>query len=104
MCRSKSDKRSLARLVNVAGRLVWDEHQRLPGRGGYVHLSPQCVSKMGQSGRWEKLFRLKPDSLSAAQVSEVARQLGMWVHTRIELEAPKEACEKRGGFAKKVRL
>lgn len=103
-CRSKSDKRSLARLVSVEGRLVWDDEQRLPGRGGYVHLSPQCVSKIGQAGRWEKILHLEPGSLSATQVSEVARALATYVNSKVGADSPEKECEKRGGSAKKVRL
>ncbi len=103
-CRSKSDKRSLARLVSAEGLLVWDERQRLQGRGGYVHLAPQCVSKIAQPGRWEKLLHLEPGSLSAAQVSEVARALATFVNSKVGADAPRKECEKRGGSAKKVRL
>ena len=103
-CRSKSDKRSLARLVSVEGRLVWDEQQRLPGRGGYVHLAPQCVSKISQPGRWEKLLRLEQESLSATQVAEVVRALATFVNGQVATGTPDKACEKRGGSAKKVRL
>lgn len=83
---------------------MWDEQQRLPGRGGYVHLVPQCVSKIGQPGRWEKLLRLEQESLSATQVSEVARALATFVHSQVGAGAPEKACGKRGGSAKKVRL
>ena len=75
MCRSKGDKRTLARMVCVSGSLVWDEAQRLPGRGGYVHLSPQCVSKMGQPARWERILNLKPRTLAVEQVRVVAQAL-----------------------------
>lgn len=83
---------------------MWDELQRLPGRGGYVHLAPPCVSKISQPGRWEKLLRLQQDSLSATQVAEVARTLATFVNGQVGTGTPYKACEKRGGSAKKVRL
>jgi predicted RNA-binding protein YlxR (DUF448 family) len=55
VCRSKREKRLLARIVSVDDALVWDVHQNLPGRGGYVHLTPECVLKMGEPARWERV-------------------------------------------------
>lgn len=52
-----------------------DEHQRLPGRGGYVHATVECLSRMGQAQRWERAFRMKGVSLEASQVSRVVMEL-----------------------------
>lgn len=75
MCRATDDKRALARMVNVSGELVWDVHQRLPGRGGYVHLDAGCVSKMGDQARWERVLRLSPGTLRREQLAGVVRQV-----------------------------
>ncbi len=83
MCRSKSDKRSMARLVSAGGALEWDRDQRAPGRGAYVHLSSSCLSRMGAAPRWEHVLRLTPGSLIGAQVSEVTRSLMQEVHSRL---------------------
>jgi uncharacterized protein len=75
ICRSKGDKRSLLRLVAQASSLVVDYHQRLPGRGAYMHPSAECVSRSGQVARWERALRLKAGSLDARQVSGVVMEL-----------------------------
>jgi predicted RNA-binding protein YlxR (DUF448 family) len=80
VCRSKGDKRLLARLVGCKGALVWDVAQRAPGRGAYVHLATECLSKMGSSSRWEHVLKLSPGSLDGAQVSEVTRSMMQEVH------------------------
>jgi predicted RNA-binding protein YlxR (DUF448 family) len=75
VCRSKGGKRELARLVCSAGHLVWDEHQRAKGRGAYIHPTSECLSKMGQTARWERSLRLSSGTLSAVEVSALARVL-----------------------------
>lgn len=75
ICRSKGDKRTLIRLVAQGGFLVIDDQQRLPGRGGYVHASIDCLSRMAQSQRWERALRLQGASLEASQVSRVVMEL-----------------------------
>ncbi|MEN9844979.1 MAG: hypothetical protein RIS36_126 [Pseudomonadota bacterium] len=55
--------------------MVIDDQQRLPGRGGYVHASIDCLSRMGQSQRWERALRLQGASLEASQVSRVVMEL-----------------------------
>lgn len=80
VCRSKADKRSLVRLVCCNGALLWDDRQRAPGRGAYVHRTPECLSKMGQPGKWEHVLRIPQGTLVPAQVSEVTRGLLHEVH------------------------
>lgn len=80
VCRSKGSKQSLARLVSCKGALVWDVAQRAPGRGAYVHLTSECLSRMGSAARWEHVLKLVPGSLNAAQVSEVTRSMMQEVH------------------------
>jgi predicted RNA-binding protein YlxR (DUF448 family) len=83
VCRSKADKRSMARLVCERGALSWDYSQRAPGRGAYVHLATECLSRMGAASRWEHVLKLAPGSLVGAQVSEVTRSLMQEVHGRL---------------------
>lgn len=75
ICRSKADKRGLLRVVAVNGDLVIDDSQSLPGRGGYVHPTPECLSRMGQVARWERALRVGDVGLKASQVSRVAMEL-----------------------------
>lgn len=64
--------------------LVVDEHQRLPGRGGYVHATLECLSRMGQAQRWERAFRMKGASLEVSQVSRVVMDLMARVRGLVE--------------------
>jgi predicted RNA-binding protein YlxR (DUF448 family) len=75
VCRSKGGKQELARLVFFEGGLVWDELQRAPGRGAYVHLKPDCLSKMGQAVRWERALRLTAGALRSTQFGELTRSM-----------------------------
>lgn len=75
VCRSRSDKRTLARMVVTGGGLAWDQSQRLPGRGGYVHTTPRCASRMSSPAVWERALRLRAGTLVAEQVSGVARSV-----------------------------
>jgi predicted RNA-binding protein YlxR (DUF448 family) len=101
ICRSKGDKRTLIRLVAQDGVLIIDDQHRLPGRGGYVHPTIECVSRMGQPQRWERAFRLKGASLEASQVSRVVMELMTRVRGSV---APSEDGGTRKGQAKRIRL
>ncbi len=63
------------RLVYFEGSLVWDEQQRAEGRGAYVHRTPECLSKMGQTARWERALRLSSGSISSIEVGALSKQL-----------------------------
>ena len=83
ICRAKASKRSLARLVAYEGVLVWDVAQKASGRGAYVHLNAQCISKVSNVSSWERAFRLKKGTLKQSVVNEVARSLLQEVHSCI---------------------
>ena len=46
-CGAKKNKRSLLRFVGLDGTLVFDEAQRLPGRGAYCCRLSACLGKFG---------------------------------------------------------
>jgi hypothetical protein len=75
ICRSKGDKRSLVRIVYRNGALEVEERTSLPGRGAYVHPSIDCVSKMGNSARWEKALGLQVGSLDREQLRKIVEGL-----------------------------
>ncbi|GEM_PF-1444473 len=58
VCRRKDKQDELYRLVWNGSELVLDRGQRGTGRGGYVHKTWSCVSKMSEAKKWEKVFRL----------------------------------------------
>lgn len=75
VCRSKGGKSELARLVLVEGSLVWDKQQCASGRGAYIHLRPDCLSKMAQVSRWERALKLPAGTLKPIEVSALCRDL-----------------------------
>jgi len=75
ICRSPGKKGSFARLVARANAPVWDVEQALPGRGGYVHVTVDCLAKMAQAGRWERALRIAPGTLDVSQLRRVASEL-----------------------------
>lgn len=83
ICRSKADKRDLARMVCRDGSLLWDNAQTSSGRGAYVHVNAECASRMAQPARWEHVLRLPRGSLRSEQVSQVARTILEKVHRRM---------------------
>ncbi len=75
VCRSKGAKSSLARLVLSGNALVWDTEHALPGRGAYVHMKPECLSKMTQPARWERALRAPSEAVEVASLRKVAAEL-----------------------------
>lgn len=75
ICRSRTTKATLARVVMCGNAPVWDKDQRLPGRGAYVHVSVECLSKMAQAGKWERALRVKPGALDVVALRSVVTTL-----------------------------
>ncbi len=75
VCRAKGTKSSLVRVVLRDGAPVLDLDQKLPGRGGYVHRSLDCASKMAQPGRWERALRAAQGSVRAEDIRRAAHDL-----------------------------
>lgn len=79
MCKGKAPKSKLLRFVCLAGEVLWDKEQKLPGRGAYVHGKPGCMALLMQPGIWERALHLNAGSLSAAKLhgalSEAWKQL-----------------------------
>ncbi len=59
----------------IDGELIIDESQRLPGRGGYIHPTTDCLSRMGQVSRWERALRVEGRGLEQTQVARLAMEL-----------------------------
>lgn len=70
-CRTKAGKAELVRIVaDAGGRLVIDGRQLLPGRGAYLHPTPECATgalKRRAFGR-----ALRRGDLDAGAVSALA--------------------------------
>jgi predicted RNA-binding protein YlxR (DUF448 family) len=58
-CGAKRAKMELVRLVSAPdGRLVWDERQRMQGRGAYVCPIASCREGLYKHKRLNRLFRV----------------------------------------------
>ena len=58
ICRDTGDKRQLVRLVRTPeSEVKLDERGRLPGRGAYVCLKPQCWQALGSGNHLEHALR-----------------------------------------------
>lgn len=68
-CRRTSEKSHLLRVVLIDGVLTADPGARLPGRGAYVHRSPECLTQAEQRRAFRRAFRLD----AAPAVSEELR-------------------------------
>ncbi len=75
ICRAKVEKDRLARVVFLKGRLIWDKAQRAPGRGAYLHLKAECVSKFVNTARWERALRLKGGLLDREDLKALESQV-----------------------------
>ncbi|MBP7971280.1 MAG: YlxR family protein [Candidatus Nanopelagicales bacterium] len=42
-CRAREDKTNLVRVVAIGDQVVVDERALLPGRGAYLHSTPNCL-------------------------------------------------------------
>lgn len=57
VCREKTDKRRLSRLVRTPDGVIVDGSGRLPGRGAYLCDRPTCWDRALQSGLLERALR-----------------------------------------------
>ena len=58
-CRQRASVDELLRVVALDGQLVVDERRRLPGRGAWVHLDPDCVSKAEKRRAFPRALRVR---------------------------------------------
>ncbi len=54
VCRKEGQKGELLRFVWAdPGEVVFDQEQRLPGRGAYLHTRVQCWTRCGEPKKWQ---------------------------------------------------
>jgi predicted RNA-binding protein YlxR (DUF448 family) len=68
-CRERADKSSLLRLVAVGDVIQPDPQARLPGRGAYLHPSPDCLELARRRRAFPRALRTA-GSLSITGVAE----------------------------------
>ena len=44
-CGRRDEQARLARLALRDGHVTWDRERRLPGRGAYLHLEDECLTR-----------------------------------------------------------
>jgi uncharacterized protein len=54
-------KSELVRIVAARGTLVVDKTQTRPGRGAYVHRSPDCLKQAVKRRAWGRALRAEVD-------------------------------------------
>lgn len=60
ICRAKSDKRNLFRIViNKEGKVFFDKTLRANGRGAYVCDNDDCIEKIKNSNKLDKTFNIQ---------------------------------------------
>jgi predicted RNA-binding protein YlxR (DUF448 family) len=68
-CRAKTLAAELLRVVVVDGELVPDLRRRLPGRGAWIHRSPECLRLAQRRRAFSRALRIP----RGAQEPDVAR-------------------------------
>ena len=68
-CKERADKSSLLRLVAVGGVIQPDPQARLPGRGAYLHPSPECLELARRRRAFPRALRTA-GSLSTTGLAE----------------------------------
>lgn len=74
-CRKGSPKGELLRFVWDGSKIVWDQHHRLPGRGGYCHQRVGCLTRLGEMGAWNKALKVEGVSLTLEHLKECRERL-----------------------------
>jgi predicted RNA-binding protein YlxR (DUF448 family) len=62
-CRKRGAKSDLLRVVGMVTDQSWsvvaDEHARRPGRGAYLHFSPECLDQAERRRAFPRALRLE---------------------------------------------
>ena len=59
-CRARASRATLLRVVIRNGELVFDEQAVLPGRGAWVHPTPECVEVAQRRRAFARALRVSP--------------------------------------------
>lgn len=73
-CRQRTSVGELLRVVAVDGRLAVDERRRLPGRGAWLHPSPECLAKAERRRVFPRALRV-PGALDLGDVRQYVGRL-----------------------------
>jgi uncharacterized protein len=68
-CREKAPQEALIRFVNAGGRVTHDPDRRLPGRGAWLHPSPECWALAVQRNAFARAFRAKVEGIDSNGIS-----------------------------------
>lgn len=59
-CRARASRSALLRVVVRNGELVIDERAVMPGRGAWVHPTPECVEAARRRRAFARALRVSP--------------------------------------------
>nr|WP_142048824.1 YlxR family protein [Pseudonocardia kunmingensis] len=75
-CRNRAVADGLLRVVAVDGVLTPDLRRRLPGRGAWLHLAPECLDRAERRSAFPRALRV-PGPLDTAPVRAHIRAVSM---------------------------
>ncbi|MGI8767767.1 MAG: YlxR family protein, partial [Propionibacteriaceae bacterium] len=80
-CRQSAHPSSLLRLAVADGTLLVDQRRRLPGRGAYLHDTPDCWAAATRKRAFGRALRLTGPALAdaRAQVERLAQEPRMGI-------------------------
>lgn len=81
-----------------ADGLRFDELQRLPGRGAYVHSRQRCWRDGPDPAKWERALRLKKGAIAPDGLA------GAYDGARLRIGEAKETSVPPGAAVRKLRL
>ena len=75
VCKGRAPKADLLRLVLMAGAVVWDREQVCQARGAYLHCEAGCVSRLADTGVWQRSFGKNGGGATRESLSRVMGEI-----------------------------
>ena len=69
-CRARASRSALIRVVVSNGEFVFDERAVLPGRGAWLHPTPECLQSALRRKAFARALRVSP-TLNLAEVENM---------------------------------
>lgn len=80
----RDDQDAMVRITSVAGRVQPDDHERRPGRGGYLHRGAECLARFERSRIKE--FRSLRRKIGLDERRDLTQQIRSRLAATAELE------------------
>ncbi|MGH7806024.1 MAG: YlxR family protein [Candidatus Binatia bacterium] len=72
-CGRRDAQARLARFALRDGQVAWDRERRLPGRGAYLHLEDECVTRFARQKPFVRSLRASVASEDRQRLASEAR-------------------------------